>query len=619
MRSPLTARSAAAASVRRAPVLHPGQDRHESDGPLKIYTFLVLVVGAIMVGRLYQRSVLEHDYYWKLAQRQQYSQKEVLAERGLIYVNDASAGTPALLAGNVERYALGVTPREVKDPKKAIEVLVKDLGLEADVLRKKLTYEGGVDWPSGKGYWTPPLYHGLTKDQARSLAANLGGREDLTFDFAQGDIMRLGRGFHLIKEYQRSYLENQLAANVVGYVNADGQGQYGIEGAWQAELTGAKGKVEVERDSRGRLLGDFSSLAARNGTSYVLTIDRNVQYHVEQILDQAIKDQEADSGVMVVLGAKTGAVLAMASRPTFNPNEYNKVPSDQMAAFRNLATSARYEFGSVYKTFTIAMAINEGLTTPDEVGNYPASVTIAGHRIGNVGNKAYPGATTTQALENSVNTAMIELSNRLGTERFHDYLTRLGLGEKTGIELSGEVASPLIAKKDMHDVQRATISFGQGIANTALQVAAAHTAITNDGVLLRPHVIDSIIYPDGTTEQRQPIVAGEVFTPDTARQMREMLASVVVHGHSKRAAIPGYQIGGKTGTAQIARPEGGYYGDRYRHSFALIAPADDSQFIIFMSLDYPKHAEFAESSVSEPSAAVAKYLLSYYQIPPTNR
>jgi cell division protein FtsI/penicillin-binding protein 2 len=586
----------------------------DSDAPLRLYSILVIIVAVVMVGRLWQRSVLQHDQYWKLAQRQQYSEKEIKAERGLIYASDASAGQPALLAGNVERYALGVTPRDLKDPEGLITLLNQKLGLDVETLRGKLLYQGGTTWPDGKGNWTSPLYHGLTKEQAVELAQVINAKTELTFDFAQGDILIFGKGMHFIREFQRYYLENQLAANVLGYVNGEGQGQYGLEGAWQKELIGQSGSVEVERDSHGRLLGDYSSLAARNGESFVLTVDRNVQYQSEQALDALIKAQEADSGAVVVLGAKTGAVLSMVSRPTFNPNEYNKVPAEQMASFKNLNIGARYEFGSVFKSLTVAMAINEGLTTPDEVKDYPGSVEISGYRIKNVGEKAYPKATTTQALEFSVNTAMIDLANRLGTDRFYDYLTKLGFGQKTGIELAGETVGYLIDRKEMKDVQRATISFGQGIDTTAIQMATAYTTITNDGVMLYPHIIDSIIYPDGTKEERVPQVGPQVFTAETAQKMQEMLASVVVFGHSKRAAVAGYRVGGKTGTAQMAKPEGGYYDDRYRHSFAMIAPAENPQFIIYMTLEYPKHAEYAESTVAPASAEIAKYLLSYYQI-----
>ena len=593
--------------------------RPDSEAPLKIYVLLVVLVGALMIGRLFQKSVLQHDRYWQLAQRQQYSQKEIKAERGLIYASDISTGQPALLAANVERYALGVTPRDLKDPEKLITALNQKLGLEVEPLRKKLLYEGGTNWPNGKGYWTSPLYHGLDKEQAIDLAKTINSQAEINFDFAQGDILIFGKGMHFIREFQRSYLENQLASNVLGYVNAEGSGQYGLESAWQEELLGQTGKVEVERDSRGRLLGDYSSLAAKNGASLVLTIDRNVQYQTEQAMDKLIKDQEADSGAVVVLGAKTGAVLAMASRPTFNPNEYNKLPADQQAAFKNLNVNARYEFGSVFKTLTIAMAINEGLTTPDEIKDYPGSVEIAGYRIKNVGEKAYPKITTTQALENSVNTAMIDLANRLGTDRFYSYLQKLGFGQKTGIELSGETVGYLIERKDMRDVQRATISFGQGIDTTAIQMATAYTTITNDGVMLYPHIIDSIIYPDGSRETRGPKTGPTVFTAETARQMQEMLASVVVFGHSKRAAVAGYRVGGKTGTAQMAKPEGGYYDDRYRHTFAMIAPAENPQFIIYMTLEYPKHAEYAESTVAPASAEIAKYLLSYYQVSPAKQ
>lgn len=588
-----------------------------SDRPLQIYTGVVILIAVLMIGRLYQRSILEHDYYWTLAQQQQNSEKEVKAERGLIFASDAAAGQPALLAANKEAYALGVTPRDVRDPEKLIEILHRLFGLVPEVIRPKLTFEGGTNWPTGKGYWTPPLMHGLSKDQAVTLAQEIDKQKALTFDFAQGDTLLFSDGVYFLREYQRTYLENQLAAGVLGYVNGDGDGQYGLESAWQRELIGQPGTVQVETDSRGRLLGGYSSLAAKSGASIMLTLDRNVERAAEESLAKVIKDQEADSGAVVILGGKTGAVLGMASWPTYNPNEFSQVPADQMAVYKNLNVDSRYEFGSVFKTFTVAAALNEGLTKPDEVQDFPGSIEIGGYRIKNVGEKAYPKHTTTQALEFSINTAMIGLANRLGTDRFYDYLVKLGFGQKTGIELAGETVGTLIAREKMHDIERATISFGQGIDTTVIQIASAYTAITNDGVMLHPHIIDSIVYPDGRQDKRGVQTGPLVFKPEVAKQMQEMLASVVVLGHAKRAAVAGYLVGGKTGTAQVAKPDGGYYDDRYRHSFALIAPAQNPQFIIFMTIENPKHAAYAETSVAPASAEIAKFLLSYYQIPST--
>lgn len=587
--------------------------------PLKVFSYVVVAVGLIMVGRLLQRSVFQHTYYITLAKQQQNTQLEIQAQRGIIYAQDAEQAQPVILAESVNRYAVSVTPRYVKNPAKIIPILSTELKLSEEELTTKLTYNGTTAWPAGKGNYTPPLAHGLTKDEVEALAKKLDPNTPVRFDSSGGDIIYFTEGLFFVREFQRIYPENQLASQVLGYVNFEGQGQYGFEEYHSQDLQGTGGNVSVERDSRGRLLAEVGSVSGRDGNSYILTIDSNIQFAAEKALADAISKYKADSGTVVAMHARTGAVLAMANFPTYNSNDFAKMAKEQQGLFRNPAISSRFEFGSVQKPFTIAMAIDNGLTTPDEKGSYPASLRIGDYTINNALLKGYDNITMTQALENSVNTAMVPLANRMGTDMMYKYLTALGFGQKTGIELSGEATGYLLPQEKMKDIQRATISYGQGIDTTTIQMTAAFTALANNGALLQPHIIDTVIHPDGSKTLTQTKVVSQVFKPETAKTLRDMMVSVVLSGHGRQAAVLGYKVAGKTGTAQIAKPTGGYYDDRTRHSFISIAPADDPVFVLFVTLENPKSAPYAESTAAPLAGEVMKYLLHYYQIPPTNK
>lgn len=578
-----------------------------------------MVMAVVMIGQLYAQAVIKHPYYIAEARSQQYASMEVAAQRGIIYAQDAEQAEPVIVAESIERFAVSATPRYVKNPAKIIPILASSLQLSEEDLASKLTYNGGTDWPEGKGNYTSPLAHGLTKEQVEALAHQIDPNTAVVFDTAGGNIIYFSEGLLFIREYQRVYPEDQLAAHVLGYVNYDGKGQYGFEEYHASDLEGASGNVAVEKDSRGRLLNEVGSVQGRDGYSYVLTIDSNIQYEAEQVLADAVSKYQADSGTVVIMQAKTGGVLAMANYPTFDPNQFAKVPKDQVGVFRNPAVSSRFEFGSVFKPFTISMALDNGLTTPDERKDFPESVTIGSYTIHNALLKGYPNTSITEALENSINTAMVDLSGRIGSDRMHSYLEKLGFGQKTGIELSSEVAGYLLPLEKMKDIQRATISFGQGIDTTPLQLTDAFTAIANAGVLVQPRIVEEVIHPDGTHVSVPTKTLGQVFKPETAQQMRDMMTAVIVAGHGRQAGVRGYKVAGKTGTAQVPNPAGGYYEDRFLHSFVSIAPADDPTFILLVSLYNVRTSRFAESSAAPAAGELMKYLLHYYQIPPTNQ
>ncbi len=377
--------------------------------------------------------------------------------------------------------------------------------------------------------------------------------------------------------------------------------------------------LEQERDAGGRWISvaDRELSPAQDGADFVLTINRTVQYEVEKILRETVEQHGADNGTIIAMEPKTGRILAMANYPTFDPNEYSK--AEDMNVFLNPAVSLTYECGSVFKPVTMAAGIEEGKISPDTTYVDVGSVKEAGYTIKNSDEKTYGRETMTQVLENSINTGAIFVEKSIGNKTFADYVRSFGFGEKTGIELPAESAGNTENLKSLkRNIQFYTAAFGQGIAVTPLQLINAYSAIANGGKLMKPQIIAKIIHPDGQEEEIEPQEIRQVVSEDTARKVSLMLRSVVVNGHGKRANVPGYLVGGKTGTAQVAKSgEKGYEENVTIGSFAGYAPIDDPQFAVLVKIFNPKDVQWAESTAAPVFGRVMKFLLEYYKVKPT--
>lgn len=550
--------------------------------------------------RLFVASVVASPETRARAEEQYLVRQTIEPNRGKIYATDLSAtfehpNEPdkswVPVATNARTYALSVVPRNLKDPRAAAEALAKWANRSVDELAKEF---------DSAALYLPPLRHGLTEAEKNQLTA-----------------LKI-RGLFLLEEQQRYYPENELGAQILGFLNAENIGNYGVEQKYNDDLKGSGGQVVAERDVRGRLLSSLAERPVQNGTNLVLTIDRNVQGYVEKTLKKALETYQAASGTVVVMDAKTGGIVAMASEPSFNPNIYRDVPKNEQSRFLNPATAAVWEPGSIFKTVVMAAAIDNGVVEPETEGVFSNSVQVGKYEIHTAENKAFGRETMTQVLEHSDNVAMVWVAQQLGTEKMAASIKKFGFGAPTGIDLPGEVGGNVLPASQWHDIERSTMSFGQGIATTPLQIVSAMAALGNGGHLLQPHIVQQLIAPDGSATTIPPKVVDEtVISATTSAKITAMMVSVVVNGHGKRAAVPGYAIAGKTGTAQIPNPAGGYYEDRHIGGFAGFFPADNPRFAMVVKLDEPKTVKFAESSAAPTFGEIAKFMLNYYRIPPT--
>ena len=548
--------------------------------------FLVLLL--IAVCRLFQKTVIEHDTYVAMAKNQQVSSKQELAQRGKILVHDdlEQPGATVEVAMDSESYQVSVIPHNVKDKNMTATALAELLGIPEKEIFDKINNDK---------LYLPPISKSISKEVADKIQA-------------KGLV-----GVVITPQYSRVYPESQLLSQTIGFVNGDRKGAYGIENYYNSELTGYSGTETAEKDTLGRMINLVSEQPAKNGDTLVLTIDRSVQYYVEQALQKALTDYQADSGSVIIVEPKTGRIIAMANAPTFDPNQYNKITGDDQKLFVNQCIAGAWEPGSIMKPITMAGAIDNGVVTPDTTGDYGASVNVDGFDVHTAENIAFGHETMTQVLQNSDNVAMVDVSSKMGNQLLFDTMKKFGFFDKTGVDTSGETIGQVPKLKDWHNINRANISFGQGITITPIQLVMAYAAIANGGVMVAPKIVDKIIDSNNQTTNIQTQNVGQVIKPETAAQVTSMLSAVVNSSMGKRARVPGFQVAGKTGTAQVAKTDGtGYDPNIHNGSFAGFAPAVNPKFAMLVRLNNPKTVSFAESSAAPVFGQIANYLLNYY-------
>ncbi len=554
---------------------------------------VLLLMGSILV-RMVEKMVIEHDHYTALAEDQHRFEKTKHGQRGRIYVHDKIEDEATLypLAFDVKSYAVMVVPNQVIDKTGTAKDLSNLLAIDSLEIYDKIDNDK---------LYIPPLKKGLSFEESEIVK--------------EKDIA----GVFLIPEYDRLYPEKTLASHILGFVNAEGKGNYGFEGHYDNELKGSIGKISGEKDTLGRIITLLEEEDTKDGTSYVLTLDRSVQFYIEKTLATAIKDNQADSGEVIVMDIKTGGIVAMASNPSFDPNNFKVHASENPSIFINPSVGHLYEPGSVFKTLIMAAAIDSGVVEPDTKETFTNFTTVDGYEIHTATDKAYGEQTMTQVMENSDNVAMVWLAEQLGKEKMYEYINDFGILDRTNIDLDGEAAGSVPKVKNWRDIHRATISFGQGIAVTAIEMMVAYSAIANDGVYIYPHLVDEIHLPGGEIKQVEKAEGNRIIQSETSKKVGAMLQSVVDNGYGSKAKVEGFNIGGKTGTAQISNPEGGYYEDQFIHSFIGYAPIDDPRFVLMVKLDNPKARNYSSDTATPVWGNIASYLLNFYYRLPPNR
>jgi len=566
-----------------------------SSGRAGALLFFIFFIGMVVTARLVSLQVVDSDKWKAVAENQQSVSTALIPDRGEIYFSEGDSVYPA--AVNQEFSLLYLVPREVANVPATAASLSAIIGIPESEIRAKC---------QNLDNQFAPIKHKLSDDEAAK-------------------VTQLGLpGVYLQKEKDRFYPSGSLAAQVIGFTSPGDPGQgdvgrYGLESWFNGELQGKPGQVDQMRDAAGRWIStdDRVMVPATKGPDVVLTIDQVIQHEAENVLKDSVEKYAGDGGSIVVMEAVTGRILAMASDPGFDPNDYAK--ESDYSRFMNPTVSMNYEPGSTMKPITMAIGIDEGKVAPETAFTDPGAVSISGYVLHNAENKSYGKTDMHGVLDNSINTGAIHVENLVGNARFAERLSQFGFGSKTDIDLPAELSGDLRnLNNPKRDIQFYTASFGQGITATPIQLIAAYEALANRGILMRPQIVKKYVYEDGHEQAVPPEEIRRVVSEDTATKMGRMLEDVVLRGHGKHAAVSGYRVGGKTGTAQVAKQGGGGYQDGLSiGSFVGYAPVGDPKFVMLTKVDNPKNVEWAESSAAPMFGEMMKFLLAYAKVAPT--
>lgn len=527
----------------------------------------------------------------------------VYPARGEIYDRDGK-----LLAGNQSVYEIGIAldiVREKGNAQSIASILAAVLDLEyTEVLSKINNAEEGQVYLRIADFVSQADAEELKRIQ-EEIAEERGKNPDATVD----DLAGLNFREHLA----RSYPEGAIASNIIGFVNQSGRGYFGIEEKYNDLLAGNAVQVWVPADPN--RVEEIPHVP--DGTTLILTLDRELQAETERILDQSLYNYGAQSGTIIIMDPQNGEILAMASTPRLNLENYNNysLVFDSASEY-NRAISMPYEPGSVMKIITMAAALDLGIVTPQttyvDTGVYPIGGTV----IKNWDQEAWGMQNMTGCLQHSLNICLARLAVEMGTENFYGYMSKFGIGHPTGIDLSGEAGGRLKVPgdADWYPVDLATNSFGQGVTATPIQMMMAASAIANQGTMVTPHLLHAMVR-EGQQYTFPPQDAGNPISRETAFTLNEMLA-ISINAEDSQAAIPNYRLVGKTGTAQIPTEYGWYASDVTNASFIGWGPADDPQFMVYIWLEKPTTSTWASQTAAPVFAEVAQTCVQLLNIPP---
>lgn len=549
-----------------------------------LFVVLLLLLWCVGVGaRLVYLQVTQHEHLLSVARSQQAGAAGTTAPRGLVVDRMGRE-----LARSVEVPSFYADPKLIDDPADAARRIAPVLDLDAAELTARL-----IEAKESKRRFV-----WLRRKCEQSKIEQIAG-------------LNL-KGIGVRPESMRVYPHNNLAAHVLGFVGSDETGLGGIEQTQNKRLTSEAGRVFVGMDAKRRAF-ESSAIEAREGETIVLTIDAGVQYQTEVALAETMRRTNARAGAVVVLDPRTGEVLALANAPNFNPNRANT----EAASLRtNEALQNIYEPGSTFKIVAYAGALEEKLTRPHEsIDCLGGGINVHGRFVRD--HTPYGMLTVTEALAKSSNVAAIKLGQRLGDARLHEYITRFGIGRRTGIDLPGETAGILRPAARWHPSSIGSIAIGQEVGVTPVQMAAAFGAIANDGLRRRPHVVRETRTGEGAIKYRGATEPVRVVSSETARVMRTMLESVTLKGTAKRAQLDGYTAAGKTGTAQKIDPRTrAYSATKHVASFIGFAPAENPEVVIAAVIDEPVGAYHGGDVAAPLFQDVATRILPYLNVVP---
>ncbi len=554
----------------------------------------VILIFLIIVGRLFQLQILGHETYRALAASEHEVVKNLPPERGEIYLKDRVSGKLFPVATNRDTYTVFIDATKIQEADKLSQELAQILNIKKEEILNKIKPNDPYE----------PIVRGVSEAQAEKI---------LQKKF-------VGIGFE--REPRRFYPEGAALSQITGFLGDDERGRtgkYGLEGYFEKELRGRGGYLYGEKDALGRLISAqrVRTELPEDGATILLTIDRTIQFFVCEKLKEYVKKFDAQGGVVVISNPESGAILAMCSVPNFDANDYNKVKD--FSVFNNQAIFESYEPGSIFKPFTMAAGLDSGAVEPATTYEDKGVVKIGAHEITNSDLKTHGTQTMTQVLEKSLNTGVVFVVRKVGREIFKRYVDNFGFGEPTGIELTSESSGDTSNLGRRGEIYSVTASFGQGISVTPIQLVSAFGAIANGGKLMKPYIIEEIRSASGLEARIEPKLTRQVISPHAANVLASMLTAVVENGHGKRAGVPGYFVAGKTGTAQIPHPSGGYYKDETIGSFVGFAPTTNPRFVMMAKLTRPQGVKWAESTAAPLFGEIAKFLLNYLEVPPERK
>lgn len=543
------------------------------DKRIKIVLIIVVILFISIIFRVFKIQVFDYKKLKSLADDLWSRDLEVAADRGKILDRNGE-----VLADNVTTTSLVLVPNQIKNKKRTSESLAKILGVTKKKMDKHVYKKTSIERVHPEG-------------------------RRLSFEIADKINSLEMDGVYLVKESKRSYPYGNLLSNSLGYVGIDNQGLSGLELQYDKVLTGTSGAIKYFSDAKGNQL-NLSDVYVEpvNGMNIQLTIDLRIQQSVERELDNIVDMFAPDMALAVVMNPKTGEILAMGSRPDYDPNNYQNYSQESLN--RNLPIFASYEPGSTFKIITTSAAVEEKVVDLEKDHFHDSgSVNVDGSVLKCWKAGGHGDQTFLQVLQNSCNPGFVKLGQLLGKEKLFSYIDKFGFGEKTGIDLTGEGQGIIFPLERVGNVELATTAFGQGVSVTPIQQVTAISSVINGGYLYKPYILKSInenITNDIIEENYKHLVR-RTISSSTSKTMRLALESVVAKGGGKAAYIDGYRIGGKTGTAQKA-VDGHYLVNNYIMSFVGIVPSNDPEAVLYLAIDNPKDTALLSSYTTTPIA-----------------
>ena len=555
------------------------------------YTVRVLLcIAVVLVGRLFFLQIIDKSDLQAKNLSQVQVDRKLQSPRGTIYDRN---GRP--LAMSVVTKSLYADPKMIKQsPSEVAELIAPYVTMSKEDIVKSLQEDTAFVW----------IDRMMEPEKSKAVAQLI---EDKNLE-----------GLNFVEESKRYYPNGNLAAQVLGFVGTDDKGLEGLEMVLDDELKGGIQKELVATDRKGNAI--FGSVLSKylpdKGKSVTLTIDASIQFIAERALDKAMEDTGAKHASVIVMDPKTGEILAMANRPTYDPNHYSQGSEED---FKNIAVTNLYEPGSTFKPIIASAALASGKWKLDQVYNDKGSFAANGHVMQNWNGEGYGPVRLIDILKFSINTGMAEIGTTTGADILSKYVRNYGFGSKTGIELPGEGDGILYNPDDMSKLDVATMSIGQGIAVTPLQMVRAFGALSNGGAMMKPHIIKSYSNSQGdVTSTTETSVVGQPVPAETAKTIVDILEKEVSEGGGTKAMVEGYHFGGKTGTAQkLDTKHGGYLDGQYIASFIGFGPVEDPKFVVLVVIDDPQKGSYYGSQIVAPVFKdIVSQLVRYYQMSP---